>query len=99
MTKRLEVPERLALECKVPAQRRVGVLGWNHRVPALLGEFASYPEESFAIDIVSQVSAAKREKLIAREALSTERLTVRQLEFDYTVAARSFSIASRISAW
>ncbi len=83
----LELPERPASTCEVPAQRRVLVLGWNHRVPALLDEFASYPAETFAIDIVSQVSAAKREKRIAIEALPTEQLTVRQLEFDYTVPA------------
>ena len=33
-----------------PAQRRVLVLGWNHRVPALLDEFASYPKEQFTIE-------------------------------------------------
>ena len=83
----LELPERPAPACQVPGRRRVLVLGWNHRVPALLEEFAAYPEEAFAIDIVSQVSAAKREKRIAAEALSTEHLEIRQLEFDYTVPA------------
>jgi hypothetical protein len=63
------------------------VLGWNHRVPTLLEEFAAHPEESFAIDIVSQVSAAKREKRLAAEAISAEHLEVRQLELDYTVPA------------
>ncbi len=82
-----ELRERPAPKSEVRAQRRVLVLGWNHRVPALLDEFASYPEEAFAIDIVSQVSATKREKRIAIEKFSTERLTVRQLEFDYTVSA------------
>ena len=83
----VELPERPAPEHAVRAQRRVLVLGWNHRVPALLDEFASYPKEQFDIDIVSQVSASKREKRIAVEALSTDRLTVRQLEFDYTLPA------------
>ena len=36
---------------------------------------------------MSQVSASKREKRIAVEALSTDRLTIRQLEFDYTLPA------------
>jgi len=83
----VELPERPAPEHAVCAQRRVLILGWNHRVPALLDEFASYPKEQFYIDIVSQVSASKREKRIAVEALSTDRLTVRQLEFDYTLPA------------
>jgi len=83
----VELAERPAPEHAVRAQRRVLILGWNHRVPALLDEFASYPKEQFDIDIVSQVAASKREKRIAVEALSTDRLTVRQLEFDYTLPA------------
>ena len=79
--------ETPAPEYKPLPRRRVLILGWNHRVPLLLSEFASYPGEEFDIDIVSQVSASKREKRIAIEALSTERLKVRQLEFDYTVPA------------
>jgi Trk K+ transport system NAD-binding subunit len=80
-----DLPERPAPERRAPGQRRVLVLGWNHRVPALLEEFSSYAGEAFAIDIVSQVSVAKREKRIAAKALSTEHLEIRQLEFDYTV--------------
>ncbi|MGB5571726.1 MAG: hypothetical protein WBM81_20735, partial [Sedimenticolaceae bacterium] len=82
-----DLPERPAPECEALGRRRVLVLGWNHRVPALLEEFAAYAGEAFAIDIVSQVSAAKREKRIKAEAFATERLEIRQLEFDYTVAA------------
>jgi Trk K+ transport system NAD-binding subunit len=83
----VELPEKPVSEHAVRAQRRVLILGWNHRVPALLDEFASYPNEQFDIDIVSLVSASKREKRIAVEALSKDRLTVRQLEFDYTLPA------------
>jgi hypothetical protein len=82
-----ELPERAAPKAAMPAKRRVLVLGWNHRVPDLLGEFASYSKEQFVIDIVSQVSATKREKRIAVEALSAGQLEIRQLEFDYTVPA------------
>ncbi|MGB5831743.1 MAG: hypothetical protein WBG92_07105 [Thiohalocapsa sp.] len=82
-----DLPTRPAPECEALPRRRVLVLGWNHRVPALLEEFAAHSEEAFTIDIVSQVSAAKREKRIAAEAPSTEHLGIRQLEFDYTVPA------------
>ena len=82
-----DLPERSAPSSKVLSRRRVLVLGWNHRAPALLEEFAAYPEEASAIDIVSQVSAAKRRKRIKAEAIATEGLEIRQLEFDYTVAA------------
>jgi Trk K+ transport system NAD-binding subunit len=80
-----ELKERPVPEHRAPARRRVLVLGWNHRVPALLAEFAAYPDEGFTIDIVSQVSVAKREKRIKAEAPSTAHLEIRQLEFDYTV--------------
>ena len=79
--------EKQAPEYKQVPRRRVLLLGWNHRVPLLLSEFSSYPGEEFAIDIVSQVSASIREKRVAIEAFSTERLKVRQLEFDYTLPA------------
>ena len=82
-----ELQERPVPERRAPGRRRVLVLGWNHRVPALLEEFAAYPDEAFTIDIVSQVSAAKREKRIKAEAPSTAHLEIRQLEFDYTVPA------------
>jgi hypothetical protein len=55
-----DLPERPAPARAAPGRRRVLVLGWNHRVPALLEEFGAYAEEAFAIDIVSQVPAAKR---------------------------------------
>lgn len=79
--------ERPVRALQTHRRRRVLILGWNHRVPALLEEFAAYPGESFAIDIVSQISAAKRDKRVAAEGVASERLKVRQLEFDYTVPA------------
>ena len=82
-----ELSEREAPEAEMPGERRVLILGWNHRVPALMGEFASYPNERFSIDIVSQVTASKREKRIAVEEFPKSRLEIKQLEFDYTVPA------------
>jgi len=63
------------------------ILGWNHRVPSLLKEFASYADEQFDIDIVSELAASKRHKRIAAEEIAEARVQVRQLELDYTVAA------------
>jgi len=83
----VELRERPAPEYKPRAERRVLVLGWNHRVPLLLAEFAAYPKETFIIDIVSQVSAAKRQRRIAAEGPAPKQLQIRQLEFDYTVPA------------
>lgn len=68
-------------------RRRVLLLGWNQLVPALLKELASYPDEAFEVDIVSEVSAVKRRKRIAAEDFDSDRVAIRQLELDYTVAA------------
>ncbi len=83
----IDVPKKPTPEAKMPAKRRVLVLGWNRRVMLMLSEFASYPNENFAIDIVSEVSATKRQKRLAAEGPLPEQLEIRQLEFDYTVAA------------
>ena len=82
-----EISEKPAPVPRLPAHRRVLVLGWNHRVPALLAEFASYPDEEFSIDIVSEVPAKKREKRIGAEMFPQQKLQIRELEFDYTVSA------------
>jgi hypothetical protein len=39
--------------------QRVLVLGWSHKVPALLREFDSYRDERFEIDVVSTVPVAR----------------------------------------
>ena len=72
---------------EVLGRRRVLLLGWNHRVPFLLSEFASYREEQFEIDIVSQVSIAKRKEMVGTHAPLSEHLQVRHLELDFTVPA------------
>ncbi len=83
----IDIPEKPAVEPRMPRERRVLVLGWNRRVPLMLAEFAAYPREKFTIDIVSGQSASKREKRLAAEGPVPEQLKIRQLEFDYTVAA------------
>ncbi len=80
----IELPEQVPVERHSNFRHRVLLLGWNHRVPGLLEEFASYPEHEFTIDIVSQVSAPKREKRIAIESSFKEKLEISHLEFDYT---------------
>ena len=47
-------------------ERRVLVLGWNHKVPALVEEFATYPGERFELVIVSSVSPEERERKLRR---------------------------------
>jgi Trk K+ transport system NAD-binding subunit len=82
-----ELTERPAPEPELRDQRRVLLLGWNHRIPLLLNELASHTRESFLIDIVSEVSASKRTKRLAAEGPVYEQIQIRQLEFDFTVPA------------
>jgi ion channel POLLUX/CASTOR len=69
------------------AALRVLILGWNHKVPALLREFDSYTDERFAIDVVSTTSAGKREAALQRYGAKPERIVVRQIDADFAVPA------------
>jgi len=70
-----------------PRERRVLLLGWNHRVPALLHEFERYRGETTHADLLSLVPTAERERLMARYNVHLERVTVRHLEGDYNAPA------------
>ena len=65
--------------------KRVLVLGWSHKVPRLVAEFASYPDESFVVEVASTVPSEVRRAAIERYSEHCGRLPVRQQEADYTV--------------
>lgn len=65
-------------------KRRVLILGWNHKLPALIQEFGSYENESFEIDILSWVPISQREEYISRFDLNLHQVTLRHLQGDYT---------------
>ncbi|MEX0891000.1 MAG: ion channel DMI1 [Gemmatimonadota bacterium] len=71
-------------EPPVAAARRILVLGWSHKVPALLEEFDSYVGEVFEIDVVSTVSVEERETRLRRRAFEPARVRATQLDADYT---------------
>jgi hypothetical protein len=66
----------------VPVMRRVLVLGWNHKVPALVGELQRFAGERFELDILSLVPALEREGYLRR--MGPTDAQVRHLEGDYT---------------
>jgi hypothetical protein len=76
-----------AAESPVDAARRILVLGWSHKVPALLEEFDGYAGEVFEIDVVSTVPVEERETRLRRRAFAPERVRVRQVDGDYTAPA------------
>lgn len=65
-------------------RRRILILGWSHKVLALVREFDSYPNERFEIDVLSVVPAAEREAMLHRHRTS-DRITLRHLEGNYTI--------------
>lgn len=67
--------------------RRVLVLGWSHKVPALLEEFDAYSGEAFEVDVVSTVAIAERELRLQRRAFVPERVRITQVDADYTAPA------------
>jgi ion channel POLLUX/CASTOR len=75
---------RISLE-RAPGTKRVLVLGWSRKVPRLIVEFASYPDESFVVDVASTVPAGVRQAAVERYSERCGRFPVRQQEADYTV--------------
>jgi hypothetical protein len=67
-----------------PDGRRVLMLGWSRKMPALLEEFARYGGNAFEIDVVSSTPVEERESALARHASEGPRGRVRQIEAGYT---------------
>ena len=63
---------------------RVLVLGWSHKVPALLREFDSYDDEQFEIDIISTVSVERREAALQRHDFAPHHIAVTHVDGDFT---------------
>jgi hypothetical protein len=66
-------------------RRRVLILGWSRKVPALLRELARYGTEAFEIDVVSATPVHEREKLLERHDATAAVDRVRQVEASYSV--------------
>jgi ion channel POLLUX/CASTOR len=63
---------------------RVLLLGWSHKVPALLREFDSYNDEHFHIDIISTVPVARRDAALQRHDFTPRHVTVTGIDGDFT---------------
>jgi hypothetical protein len=64
--------------------RRVLILGWSRKMPALLEEFEKYGKDAFEIDVVSSTPVADRESSLARHGADLTSLRPRQIEAGYT---------------
>ncbi len=65
--------------------RRILVLGWSHRVPALVSGFGGYERDEFELDIVSSLAPDARTHELAQYGGGPPNVRVRQIEGDYTV--------------
>jgi hypothetical protein len=78
-----EAGEKLEMP-RVKALRRVLVLGWNHRVPALITEFGTYDEERYEVRIASKVPISERAALLAQDKDGPASEAVTHVELDFT---------------
>lgn len=67
--------------------RRVLVLGWSHKVPALLAELDGQEDEQVAVDVASRVPVDERARILRRQGVAPCRAQVRHIEADYTAPA------------
>ncbi len=68
---------------KEPRRTRLLILGWNHKIPALIDEFDSYRGESFRLDIMSLVPVEEREQLLRRRGVRPEHIELDHVVGDY----------------
>ncbi len=72
------------LEKPTASKRRILIMGWNHKIAALLNEFNSYKHEQFEIVILSLVTIENRQTYLANTAIDSHHLTVIHIESDFT---------------
>jgi hypothetical protein len=72
----------------VKLKKRLLILGWNNRLPALISEFGSYDDRDFQVSMVSVLSAEQRKKLIHQQGGFTSNVDCSYIEADYMVEAQ-----------
>jgi len=79
--------KKLKQHQKKDINKKMLILGWNNKVPALISEFGSYAKETYHIDIVSLRPIAVREKALELLPIPKAQLTFTQIEGDYVKEA------------
>ncbi len=81
------LPRGLPVEAPpaMSGERRILLLGWNHKVPALFRELEGYTDERFAVDVLSATPIRERLARLERHDVRMERVRVRHVEGDQTV--------------
>lgn len=76
--------EREAQAAGDQPSRRILLLGWNQRSPALIGELDSFASERFEIKVVSMTPIDQREISLDANDIRCERIRVEHVELDST---------------
>ncbi len=75
--------------------RRILILGWNHKMPTLIHEFGTYGEERFEVVVLSTLSATIRSRAIERYGAHPAQVEVRHVEGDYAEISDLVEIGPR----
>ena len=71
-------------EPRAARSRRVLIVGWNRRTPALLRELDSYQHEEFEVDVLSLMPADERRLRCQRAGFRPQRIRLGHVEADFT---------------
>lgn len=80
--------KRTFLDTKVKQNKRLLILGWNNRLPAMISEFGSYEDREFQVSMVSVLSAKERKKLVHHHGGFVSNVECTYIEADYMVEAQ-----------
>lgn len=80
-----ELGERPMVAPRDTPLRRVLVLGWSHKVGAILAELGSSATERFEVTLVSRAPLVERERILSRLDLDPSRVRVAHVVDDYTI--------------
>ena len=69
---------------QIESKRRILILGWNHKVAALIKELDDYLLEQFEISTLSLKPAVEREAELVQQGIDQDRVTVSHYEGDHT---------------
>ena len=69
---------------QVKSERRILILGWNHKVAALIKELDAYLHEQFEIAILALKPSAERETELGQKGIDQHRVKITHHEGDHT---------------
>ena len=75
---------QLLSHIQIESKRRILILGWNHKVTALIEELDDYLLEQFEISTLSLKPAVEREAELVQHGIDQDRVTVSHYEGDHT---------------